>query len=230
MINYIISTAVKFYLRSQVEHIEDLQIKIIAGDRQILKGYIPKVFLAGSRAVYQGLHLGEIELKGSDIGFNLPEVLKRKPLKLLEPILVDVKLLLEANDLQASLTSPLLKSGLRDLWQIILAAQGINDPQVELVKYEINWHTISFATQQLNLQGTYQDLDDNVTELKISTGISLTNYRTLSLSPLTIETTMQLLPNYVNQLEIDLGTEVAIEQLTIESDKLLCCGKITINN
>ena len=75
MISKLLSTAVKLYLRSQVERAEYLKVKIIGGNKQILTGYIPQIFLSCSHAVYQGLYFSQVELRGADIAVNLPEVL-----------------------------------------------------------------------------------------------------------------------------------------------------------
>ncbi|WP_019505662.1 DUF2993 domain-containing protein [Pleurocapsa sp. PCC 7319] len=229
MINKLLSTAIKFYLRSQVTKAEDLQVKIVGKNRQILQGYIPQVLLCCNRAVYQGLFLRQIEIHGININFNLPEVLKKKPFKLLEPIIVDIKLGLDAADLQASLDSPLLQSGLSDLWQIILAAQLTDARTEKIVDSVIEWHSIAIASETLNLRGTYQDTTGKVREINLSTGIGLTNDHTLDLSPLKI-TSESVSSELGEQLEIELGTDVAIEQLVIESEQMLCSGKITINS
>ncbi|MEN9869231.1 MAG: hypothetical protein RLZZ171_214, partial [Cyanobacteriota bacterium] len=127
MIAKLLSSAVKLYLRSQVEAVEALQVKILGKSKQILQGYIPQVLLSCDRAVYQGLHLSQVQLNGRDIAVNLPEVIKRQPLKLLEAVFVEIQLRLDAHDLQASLDSALLQSGLSDLWEIILTSQNNND-------------------------------------------------------------------------------------------------------
>ena len=77
MISKLLSTAVKLYLRSQLRGVEELQVNIIGKNKQILQGYIPQVLLNCNRAIYQGLHLREVELNGSNIAFNLPEVMKK---------------------------------------------------------------------------------------------------------------------------------------------------------
>ncbi|MBE9047860.1 DUF2993 domain-containing protein [Pleurocapsales cyanobacterium LEGE 10410] len=222
MIDKLLSTAVKLYLRSQVTQAEDLQVKIIGKNRQILQGYIPQVLLSCNRAVYQGLYLRQVELKGAEIAFNLSEVLKKKPLKL-EPILVDIKLRLDVSDLQASLDSSLLQSGLSDLWQIIWSAQNHASP-AELADLEIRWHCITIVDRGLNLAGTYRD-GTEIKELDLSTGINLTDSHTLCLSPITTNS-----KSLSDQIEIDLGTDVVIEQLAVESEQILCSGKIRINN
>jgi hypothetical protein len=230
VITKLLSTAVKLYLRSRCSQIEDLQVEISGKNRQIIQGYIPNVFLSCQRAVYQGLHLRSIELKGNDIAINLPEVLKKKPLQLLNPILVKVKLVLEAQDLCASLDSALLQSGLRDLWEFILAAKTATVLDPDLLNNDLEWQNVAIANQQLILVGNYRDRHGKFMVLKISTRISLANSHTLCLSSLKINyksNNVDQLPDY---LEIDLGTEVNLQKLVVESEHILCLGKITIKN
>ena len=225
MIGKLLSSAVKLYLRSQVERVEALQVKIGGKNKQILQGYIPQVFLSCDRAIYQGLHLSQIELKGTDIAVNLPEVIKKQPLRLIEPIMVEIQLKLDAEDLQASLKSDLLQSGLDDLWQKILAVRDSKD----LAVLEVRWQKIAIANQKLNITGNYQDSSGKIHQLALSTAIDLANEHTLCLSPLNISS--DLLNSDLNsQLEIDLGTDVNIEKLTIESEQIVCAGNIRVNN
>jgi LmeA-like phospholipid-binding len=230
VITKLLSTAVKLYLRSHCRQVEDLQVKISGTNRQIIKGYIPDVFLSCQRAVYQGLHLRSIELKGNDIAINLPEVIKKKPLQLLKPILVTVKLVLGADDLCASLNSTLLQSGLRDLWQIILAAETVTVMNSKLTDSDLEWQNIAIANQQLILVANYNDQTGKKQELKISTGISLTNSHTLCLFPLTINSESSNIAQLPDNLAIDLGTDVNLQQLVVESEQILCLGKITIRS
>ena len=224
MISKLLSTAVKLYLRSQVERVEDLQVKILGKNKQILQGYIPQIFLSCSHAVYQGLYLRQIELNGSDIAFNLSEVMIKKPLKFLEPVFVEIQLRLDAQDLPASLDSPLLQSGLDDLWQMFLAPQQIDNSSTELSKLAIEWCSIAIADRGLNLTGTYEDASGETRELCLSTGISLADSHTLCLSPLKINH-----KSVANELKIDLGVDVAIAQLIIESEQIICSGVIKIH-
>ena len=105
LISKVLSPAVKLWLRSQVEQVEHLNFKINGQDRQILRGYIPVVSLDSSKAVYQGLHLGDIQLQGTNIRINIGQVLRGKPLRLLEPIWLKGEVYLTTDDLQASLSS-----------------------------------------------------------------------------------------------------------------------------
>jgi len=230
VITKLLSTAVKFYLRSLVSQVEDLQVKIIGKNSQILKGYIPEVFLSCQRAVYQGLHLREVIINGTDIAINLPEVLKKKPLRLLEPLIVDLQVSLNENDLNASIDSDLLQSGLSDLWQIILSKSQITLDNWQLVDIPIEWNQIAIANNQLNLLGTYQDNTGKDHNLNVSTEINLSNSHTLSLFPLKISNNINCIDQLTEKLEIDLGQDINIEKLIVESEQILCLGKITINN
>lgn len=227
MIAKLLSGAVKLYLRSQVEAVEALQVKILGKSKQILQGYIPQVLLSCDRAVYQGLHLSQVQLNGRDIAVNLPEVIKRQPLKLLEAVFVEIQLRLDAYDLQASLDSTLLQSGLSDLWQMILTSQSNYSP--ELIKLKVEWQTIAIANNQLNFTGIYQDASGEIKTIALSTGIDLANAHTLCLSALNITSNLSS-HNLKRQLEIDLGTDIVLQELTIESEQILCQGKIKINN
>ena len=226
MIGKLLSGAVKLYLRSQVERAIDLQVKIGGTSKQILRGYIPEVWLSCNQAVYQGLYLNQIQLHGTNIAVNLPEVIKKQPLKLVEPILVDIALKLSAADLQASLTSDLLQSGLTELWQMILAAQD----STELDQAVVEWQKIKLVNDSLVLQGRYEDVSGEDKKLTLTTNINLREQHILCLAPLKIASNSLKNGELERQLEIDLGTDVAIANLTIETGQILCSGKIRVNN
>lgn len=225
MISKLLSRAVKLYLRSQVTRAENLQVKIEGRNKQILTGNIPQVLLSCDRAVYQGLYLSQVKLRGADIAINLPEVLKKQPLRLIRPILVEIELLLDASDLEASLDSTLLQGGLADLWQMILATLDV--PSVD--DLTIVWQSIAIAEHQLHLKGIYQDTSGATRTLTLTTGISLVNSNTIGLLPLNIISD-SFQSNFDRQLEIDLGTDVDFTELTIRCEQIICSGKIKISS
>ena len=230
LITKLLSTAVKLYLRSQVSQAEDLQVKISGRNRQIIQGYIPRVFLSCKKGIYRGLHLKKIEVNGSEIAINLSEVLKNKPLKLLEPVIVEIKLGLDANDLLNSLGSDLLQSGLTDLWQIISQAerQSLTKADSQLITL-VEWNKIALDREKLSFSGIYQE-KGKVNQLFVLAGASLSNSHTLRLSPLQISNDSGTINEIIDKLEIDLGQDVAFEDLTVTSKQILCSGKITVNN
>jgi hypothetical protein len=228
MINKILSTALKLWLRSQVEEAEDLQVEIIGGDRQIFKGYLPGVFLTSSHAIYQGLHLRQLQLSAKNIQINLGQVLKGKPLKLLEPVTATGEISLSATDLELSLSSSLLSSALEDLLVEVLKVQDIDNPREILATYQMNWDKISLGENQLTLKGNLTNSEGKTTPVSICTGLHLANSHTLMLSLLQIDTVAQLPFSQCQKLTLDLGTEVAIAKLKIASETLFCSVGLTV--
>ncbi|AFZ33649.1 hypothetical protein Sta7437_0023 [Stanieria cyanosphaera PCC 7437] len=237
MISKVLSTAVSLWLRSQVERIEELKLEIIGNNRQILQGYIPKVLFYSNSAVYQGLHLRQVQLQAVNIKINLAEILKGKPLKLLEPIPVTGKVLLSATDLNASLTSSLLLDGLRDVLINLLKSQEIAPSSVNLDDYQISWQNIALLDQKIMIEGCVCDLGKaearsdrhgKVNPLSISTSLQLANCHTLLLSPFVVAGLPELQVIQSQSLEIDLGEEVVIEHLELVWESLTCVGSLTV--
>jgi len=83
--------------------VSNLEVKIW-NDRQICNG-IPRVSILAHHAVYQGLHLTQIQLVGEGIRTNLGQGLRGQPATL-EPVPVFGELLLQESALNASLQSP----------------------------------------------------------------------------------------------------------------------------
>jgi LmeA-like phospholipid-binding len=228
IISKILSPALQLWLRSQVEHIEELEIKISGGNRDILRGYIPSVFLTTSRAIYQGLHLGQVEVKGENIKINLGQVMRGKPLRLLEPVFVSGKVLLEETHANASFTSPLLSGALTDLLVTLLEASGIANPIEILEAYQVSWEEVNLHIDRFILKGTLQDQQENLSPVVIRSGIALANSQTLRLHPFEIEAGLKFLNVSLNELEFDLGSEVEVEELSLLPGQLNCSGRLKI--
>lgn len=116
----VLSPAVQLWLRSQVQQVDELKVKIEGSDRQIFSGAIPKVTAAASGAVYKGLHLTEVALEGCGIRINLGQALKGQPLRLMESVPVAGVLRLSQADLNASLKAPLLADALSEFLRTML--------------------------------------------------------------------------------------------------------------
>ncbi|MGK7877934.1 MAG: DUF2993 domain-containing protein [Xenococcaceae cyanobacterium] len=228
IITKVLSRALRLWLRSQVDRVEELQIKITGRDRQILRGYIPCVFLASSRAVYQGVHLGQVQLTGENIRINLGQVLKGKPLRLLEPVRVTGKVLLEEASLKASLSSSLLSNGLTDLLLTLLEANGIPNSINILEDYQVSWQEVTLHIDKFTLTGTLTDGDGNTTSVIIRTGLGLANGQTLHFHSLGIEALPELLDISFNEFQVDLGSHVELEELSLAPGKLSCSGRLTV--
>ncbi|MEM6452595.1 MAG: DUF2993 domain-containing protein [Cyanobacteria bacterium P01_D01_bin.105] len=117
IVGKILPAAVRLWLRSQTERVDELSIDISGRDRDILSGYLPGVSLAAEQSIYQGIHIGRLYLSAADIRINVGQVVRGKPLRLLKAFPVLGEVVLSEDDLNASLSSPLLRQGLKDFWR-----------------------------------------------------------------------------------------------------------------
>lgn len=218
----VLSPACRIWLRSQVSHVDDLQVDIQGGSRQILGGTIPQVAVVAVGAIYQGLSLGSIDLIAENIRINLPQVLKGQPLRLLEPIAVTAGVKFSETDLQASLSAPLLSQAITDLLTQILTTSS------QQPNWLIDWQQLQIAPQSLILQGNLTT-EGKTAPLEISMGIDIFDGHMLHLDPLTITCSLDLPGSNINSHQIDLGDEVNITQLELLSGQLLCQGRIQVN-
>jgi hypothetical protein len=228
MISKVLSGAIKLFLRTQVDRVEKLKIEITGGDRQILKGYIPGVYLKTDYAIYQGIHLRKVQVTGENIRINLSQVLKGQPLRLLEPIPIKGNLQLEESDLQASLSSSLLSQGLDEFLSILLQANGIKESAKLLQQYEVIWRKIALNCDLVRIEGNVIAPDGTVSPFEINTGLQLSNSHTLNFSPLSVKILPELLDTSLDRYEIDLGEEVVLEELNLTPGQLSCCGGLTV--
>lgn len=226
MISTVVSPAVQLWLRSQVETVETLQFKLMGRDRQILRGHIPSVSIAASGAVYQGLHLSQVQLEGTNIRFNLPQVFKGKPLRLLEPVPLQGELVLQEYDLQASLGTPLLSNALTDLLNTFIKSYNQSNGSRPLNPSTVNWQEVKIEAGRLMLKGS--DQTTRKTPIVIEAGIQLATPQHLQLHPLQIDFNDQQPPLTLNHFTIDLGSEVDLEELTLTPGKLICRGCLRV--
>jgi hypothetical protein len=227
MISKLLSPAVQLWLRSQVDHVETLQMKIQGSDHQILGGYIPGILLNTKGAVYQGLHLGQADITGENIRINIGQVIKGKPLQLLEAIQILGEVQLTEDNLQASLPSSLLGDAFRELLIALLEYQGISNPQQILDNYEITWQGITLEESTFTLQGLVTK-NENSTPIIIQGKLELISSQTLRLIPLKIEGLSEFNGHSLDEVELDLGSDVVIDTLSLENNQLSCRAQLLI--
>ncbi len=216
-----LSPALRLWLRSQVQQVSNLEVKISGSDRQILTGHIERVSISATHAVYQGLHLSQIHLVGENIRINLGQVLRGQPLRLLEPVPVCGSLLLQESDLNASLQSPLLANAMSELLGTLLPADCPVNRQAAC-------HKIALDSGCLIISATLAADTSNPTPVIIRTGLQLASCHELQMAQPQIQT--QAGSPWVNldNFKLDLGPEVAIQELTLSSGQLVCCGRINV--
>ncbi|XHU96183.1 MAG: DUF2993 domain-containing protein [cyanobacterium endosymbiont of Rhopalodia gibba] len=228
IISKVISPAVQLWLRSQLDHVDSLQMKIQGSDSQIWGGYIPEILFNTKGVIYQGLHLGQADVTGKNIRINIGQMIKRKPLQLLEPLQILGEVKLTENDLQASLTSSLLGDAFQELLIALLEYQGVNDPRQILDHYEITWQGVTLSQLSFALQGLVAK-NEVSRQIIIEGQLELISSQSLRLILLKIEGLSELTDNSLDKLELDLGPDVIIESLSLEDNQLCCRAQFLIH-
>ncbi len=238
LVSRILPPAIRFWLRTQVEHVEDLTFTIDGRDRDLLSGHIPTVTLAAEKAIYQGIHLSHIALTATDIRINLGQVMRRKPLRLLEafPVTGDVRVTLD--DLNASLQSPLLGEGIYQFLRLIAKSQPDDTALTGLLAQfpTASIHplyraiaSIEDATIQLRLQ---PEAHQTVPAIAIATQLAVREGNQLCLeNPRWLATTASdtaITLNALHGFVINLGAAVTLTECRIQTDHLALAGTIRV--
>jgi len=128
LVSYALIPIIKLWLRSQVEHIDILEIEIFGKSRQILSGDIPKAKIFGSGVRYQGLAIANVDFWAEAIHLNISQILRGEALRLLDPIRVSMNVELTSEDLQNCLKSSIfLEAIASDIPPIVSTDQQIRD-------------------------------------------------------------------------------------------------------
>lgn len=215
----VLAPAVGLWLRSQLDHVDHLQIQITSKNQKLLRGKISQVDLKANQAVYQGIHLSHGEMTATNIEINVGEMLKGKPFRLLAPVPVIGSVGLTVKDLQASLGSQLLAQGLGEaITQIIPPASGLQ-------LGSIRWETANFQPDGIELQGQMAE-DPGQGAIALHSGLALATPQTLRLAPLqlTLGTTAYPLPAF----ELDLGPDIQLTMLDLTPTAIQLEGCLTI--
>jgi hypothetical protein len=221
IITKVLTSAIKLWLRSQLNQVSHLDVQIQASDRQLLSGCIPGVSISASNAVYQGLHVTQIELQAENIQLNVASILKGQPLQLSAIVPVIGKLMVEERDLNNSLSSPLLLTAINDLLITLLAEYSLNSKS-------ITWRKITLDNQALTLHGIpISDPDGSF--LNIYLGLELLNGQELQFTQVHVKTHQEVLLARNTPYIINLGTDVDIEKISLLPEQLTCYGRINVN-
>ncbi|MEH2159193.1 LmeA family phospholipid-binding protein [Nostoc sp.] len=221
IITQVLTTAVKLWLRAQVSQISELEVEIKASDRQLLSGRIPSVSIFATHAIYQGLLITQIQLIAENIQINIGSVLKGQPLRLLKTVPVVGNLIVDEKDLNASLSSNLLSTALSDLLVKVLPTHY---PQSQ----PINWQEILLGNNQIILRGL-RVTNSETTPLDICLGLQLLSGHELQVAHIPIKPDQGDILEDNHQYNLDLGSDVDIQELTLIPGKLVCRGRINVN-
>ncbi len=217
LISSLLAPACAAWLRTQVSEVESLDVQIAAKDRQILSGTIPAVSILATKTIYRGISLQKIKLLADQIEVNLSQVMRGKPLRVLQPIEVEIEATIADADLLSSLTAPLLSGAVNQL-----IAQVIALPAGD---WRLVWQSAQIESDKLTLQGWVKQ-DSSSFPINIRTGIALLEGRIIYLAPLAIN--CALVDKPVESYSINLGDEVNLRELVLADGELHCTGQVRI--
>lgn len=235
IISTILTPALRLWLRSQVEYVEELEVLIEGGDRQLLQGLVPRLTLTGRDVRYQGLALSHVRLMGRGIQVNFGQLLRGKPLQLARTIPVQGEAILTEEDLNDSLETPLLMQVLSELLVHLLragVAPDLVDPSskkpIVLDNFKALLHPgrITLAAELIAAtQGTSFPLAIR-TGLQAVGGSQLRLEKPEWLSSLRAKRGLSL--DDLDGYPVDLGTDVQIQDLILEAGQLTFRGHFTV--
>ena len=225
LVSRLLPPAVRLWIHQQLDHVENLEFRLVGRDRQILSGHVPAVMLAAERAIYQGLHLSQVQAEAKNIRINLGQVMRGKSLHLLQRFPVTGSLMMSEPDLNASLAAPLMQQALQDFLQLLLQQTGLYaslSPPPE----------IAAATLRLQPSLITLELTTTAAAWILKTGLEMREGHILALSNPTLTSVgnqpQNHFPKSVASFEIDLGDEVEISFLKIAEQRLMLQGTVYV--
>jgi hypothetical protein len=222
----VLKSALKVWLRSQLSAVADLKVEIEGGDRNLLTGHIPQVCLTAKQAVYQGIHLSHLKIVAHQIRINPKPILRGKPLQLMQPVPIDLSIVLQATDLNKSLSAPLLYSAVLDLLQTLLGSSLQNAAQPNALPLQLE--NIQLKNNGLILK--VQLPSTRPSTAIIETGLTLSKPWELLFYNLKYQvgSEQHCLASPQTTTSINLGTQVNLQLLTLTPHSLACQGQIEV--
>jgi len=223
LISRVLTPAIRLWVKSQLEFVEDLQIAIHAGDRQILGGAVSCISVAANKAIYRGLHLSQIQIQGEKIRTNLGQVMRGKPLRLLDAFPIRGQIILRQSDLNASLRAALLRNAVEDFLTDAIPLHPSSEDC-----YTLRNPQVVIEAGRLILT-TQVAIGQALVPVCLQTGLHMEAGNRLCLDRPqwllgTEERQFSDLPPQV----FELGSHVYLEELVLEPGKMRCQGRITV--
>lgn len=234
LISKVLSPALKLWVRSQLDHVEDLQIEIEAGDRQLLSGAIQCVSASARKGIYQGLHLSQISLVGQQIQTNLGQVLRGKPFRLLTAFPIAGTVALSEADFNASLNAPLLVNAVTEFLLSLLQNGPSNAALISSSDSTVSLHNlqVQLGEGELTFTGVLALAEHQTYPLTIRTGLQIQEGNLLILERFQCQfsgSAAPILPTHLpDRWVFNLGTEVCLEELQIQPAQIGCRGRLMV--
>ena len=241
LVGTLLSPALRLWLRSQAEHVDTLTVHVEGSDRQILGGTIPGVSLSATGVIYQGLHLRQLEMRAAAIRINIGQVVRGKPLELMAPIPVKMTVVLAAETLNHSTSSPLLTDALVDLWQMLveqapelLEGRAIAHPPQPSLQFGEDYLETQIRTHPgENFQDRSMEphLVFDTDRLAIRTQLDIVDGHILQLRQpcrLIADAKQSVPMQSLEGVQLDLGPDVDLHTLAIAPEELTCSGQLMV--
>lgn len=235
VISRLLPPAIRLWLQTQLDHLEGLEFRLEGKDRQILSGHVPQVSLSAQQAVYQGLHVSQVAVTAQDIRINLGQVLRGKPLRLLQAFPVAGRVYLRTEDVRASLHAPLLEQGLQDIFQRWMQAPPSATPtqnaldHLDALPPATQLTDITLGEGSLTL--TWRLDKPTADQLRLHTYLTMRDGRYLSLE----RTEVQLgqsgnwsAPTTLEDVVMHLGPEARIHHLAVTAQAIEMDGLVRV--
>ncbi len=175
--------------------------------------------------------MSQIHLAAEGIRFNLGAVLRGQPLQLMEPVPVFGEILLRESDLNASLSATMLVDGLTEFLVILLQSGCLLDPStLWITNRQFSWQNsqIKLDAGKVAISATLVPTIGNPIPIAIRTGIQLGSSHELQLDSPEIQIPLGSSLTDLDGFKLDLGSEVALEELTLIPGQVICRGRITV--
>jgi hypothetical protein len=115
VISNLLIPIVKLWLRSQAKQVGEINIAVGGSSWQVMQGKIPYAKVQIADVIYQDIHITNAQLDAQAINLNVPELIQGKPLKLHQPIQVNIDAFLDRPAVANSLQSKLFKDAIHQL-------------------------------------------------------------------------------------------------------------------
>ncbi len=218
----LLSPVLSGLIRSSVDNVDNLQVQVQGSDQDILSGTIPAADVAGTNIQYEGFQISQLQLSGQNIRLNANELMQGSPLRLLEPLRIQVVMQLTEADLNQTLKAPLIQEQLASA-KVTLPAGG------ESIPFLIREPSVELLPDQVEIQATLITPDNQAVPFTMRTGLQSQNQNQLVLvDPVWVSGEQSLPIPGLDQLAIQLDQDVEVEQLQILDNQIVYAGILTI--